>query len=260
MSKKAVEYIRIIYSIALSLMLIVTGILLMIACVNIYQIGSRPFTPENISREFAQISIPVWITVAMTVLGLILTLVFPAERSTPKAIKDKKITLARLQQKVNMNACDENTRALLQKEQRLCKILRVAAIAIVCVAAIPAVIYAFNFNHFTADYNASVISACLWILPCTFVGMGVAVAFMYLENASVERQIGYVKSALIQSKGVSPDVCAAEHHRHPKLLMGIRIALLVAAVALIIAGVLNGGMADVLSKATNICTECIGLG
>ncbi len=39
-----------------------------------------------------------------------------------------------------------------------------------------------------------------------------------------------------------------------------RAILLIAALALIVAGVLNGGMYDVLVKAINICTECIGLG
>ncbi len=30
--------------------------------------------------------------------------------------------------------------------------------------------------------------------------------------------------------------------------------------ALIVAGIINGGMRDVLVKAIKICTECIGLG
>ncbi len=40
----------------------------------------------------------------------------------------------------------------------------------------------------------------------------------------------------------------------------IRAALIVVALALIVAGILNGGLRDVLYKAINICTECIGLG
>ena len=40
----------------------------------------------------------------------------------------------------------------------------------------------------------------------------------------------------------------------------LRAALLAVAVALIVAGVVNGGLRDVLYKAKNICTECIGLG
>ncbi len=40
----------------------------------------------------------------------------------------------------------------------------------------------------------------------------------------------------------------------------LRWALLALAVILIAAGVWNGGLHDVLVKAVNICTECIGLG
>lgn len=39
-----------------------------------------------------------------------------------------------------------------------------------------------------------------------------------------------------------------------------RILLYAVALLLIAAGILNGGMRDVLIKAINICTECIGLG
>ncbi|MBQ7948195.1 MAG: thioredoxin [Clostridia bacterium] len=40
----------------------------------------------------------------------------------------------------------------------------------------------------------------------------------------------------------------------------IRIGLAVAGVGLFVFGIFNGGMADVLTKAINICTQCIGLG
>ncbi len=40
----------------------------------------------------------------------------------------------------------------------------------------------------------------------------------------------------------------------------LRIALLVLACVLIVAGVFNGSANDVFGKAVNICTECIGLG
>ncbi len=40
----------------------------------------------------------------------------------------------------------------------------------------------------------------------------------------------------------------------------LRTAMIVLAAALIIAGILNGGLADMLAKGSAVCTECIGLG
>ena len=40
----------------------------------------------------------------------------------------------------------------------------------------------------------------------------------------------------------------------------LRIVILILAIVLIILGVRNGGMEDVLAKGASICTECIGLG
>ncbi len=45
-----------------------------------------------------------------------------------------------------------------------------------------------------------------------------------------------------------------------KRLNRIRLAVLIIAVICIIAGIANNNMRDILIKATNICTECIGLG
>ncbi|MBR6593976.1 MAG: thioredoxin [Clostridia bacterium] len=40
----------------------------------------------------------------------------------------------------------------------------------------------------------------------------------------------------------------------------VRLALLVIGAVLLTVGICMGGMADVLTKAINICTECVGLG
>ena len=45
-----------------------------------------------------------------------------------------------------------------------------------------------------------------------------------------------------------------------KRLRAVKIAVLVAAVIFVIAGIFNGSMEDMLIKAINICTECVGLG
>ena len=45
-----------------------------------------------------------------------------------------------------------------------------------------------------------------------------------------------------------------------KRLNLVRALLLIAAALMIAAGLANGGLSDVLYKAKNICTECIGIG
>ena len=260
MSKKTVKYIKLIYGIVLSALLIITGVLLMVACINVYKIGNRPFTPENISAEFQKISIFIWLTLDATVGGIILKLGLPSDESKLKASKDEKKTLSRLMQRLNQESCDEHKLAQIKKEKKLRVILRTTAIALCILSALPAVIYSLNFSNFSADYNASVISACLLVLPCAFISMGICIALVYLESASLKRQSGYVKAALAESNGSFRARTDDKLRSYPRAVTAVRIALAVLALALITAGILNGGMADVLSKAVNICTECIGLG
>ena len=259
MSDSTKKKIRLISAILLSVMLIVTGVLLMVACVNIYNIGTRPFTIPNISAEFSKISAFVWITVGCILVCGVLSLVFPEENKRPRALIEKKVTLARLLRRVNLDATCEETRAKFAAEKKLCKYLRIATILLCVAAAIPAVIYLLDFSHFGEDYNQSVIMACAWILPCTFVSMGIYLIYNHLQNASIERQITLAKAAMAESKNFTTPV-AKEIKEDNKIVNIIRIAIAVIAVAFLIAGIVNGGMADVLSKAINICTECIGLG
>ena len=49
MSDNLKKKLRLLYGILLAVMLTVTGVLLMIACVNVYNIGGRPFTADNIA-------------------------------------------------------------------------------------------------------------------------------------------------------------------------------------------------------------------
>ena len=51
-----------------------------------------------------------------------------------------------------------------------------------------------------------------------------------------------------------------EQKAEPKRKSLIQAVLLVVAAALIVAGILNGSARDMLIKAINICTECVGLG
>ena len=259
MSDQKKKSIRLICGITLSVMLVVTGVLFAVACVNIYNIGNRPFTTENISAEFAKIAPFVYITIGAVVICSVLSLIFPADKSKPRAIKDKRQTLALLAARLNVDAADSDILANIEKEKMLCLWLNIGAAALSVASAVPAIVYSLNFDNFSADYNASVIAACAWVLPCSFIAMGIYVARIYIVGASVERQISLVKEALKKSGASTAQKTQEKTEIDKRITLGIRAAIAVLAIAFIVIGIFNGGMADVLSKAINICTECIGL-
>ena len=85
-------------------------------------------------------------------------------------------------------------------------------------------------------------------VPLFFVTLGLAVAgvAMGVRDPNGDKPlngIGTVKPAA-----------------QPKHKTAVQIALVAMAIVLIIAGILNGSAWDVLVKAINICTECVGLG
>ena len=259
MSDNTKKRVRLLYGIMLSVMLTVTGVLLMIGCVNVYNIGGRPFTADNIAAEFSKIAVVVWITVAMVAIGVILALALPDEKAKLRAIVDKKTILARLERRIDPAALPCDVAEKINKEKKLRRVLLISAIVLIVAAAIPAAIFAFNFNNFTADHDASVLRACVLILPLAFFGIGIATAYVLLEAASIDRQLTLVKSAMAAAGGKTADTeCKKE--ASPWLIIGIRIAVAVVAIVFIVLGIFNGGIADVLAKAINICTECIGLG
>ena len=60
--------------------------------------------------------------------------------------------------------------------------------------------------------------------------------------------------------GTAKNAVRIKPQAEPKHVNILRAVVLIAAVLLIFAGIVNGGALDVLVKAINICTECVGLG
>ena len=261
MSTKTIKRVHLIYGIVLSVLLVVTGVLLMIACISVYRMGDRPFTTENISGAFGKIQIPVYITVGAAIAGLILWLVFPAENQKLKASPDAKAMLERMELRIDLDSCNPGMLTAIGFEKKLRRLLFWIVLGICVAIYVPALIYVLNFDHFgMEDYNGDVIKAVLWLLPSTCFSAGVGIAYVYAVRGSITRETELVKTILANQGKPLPAPKKIVPPENTRLTLGIRIGIAVVAVALIIAGIANGGMADVLAKAINICTECIGLG
>lgn len=90
-------------------------------------------------------------------------------------------------------------------------------------------------------------------VPCL-----VTILAAYQIRKSLTREIDLMRQISAQfpkkAEKVEPKVCC----KKPVSLA--RVAILVIAVLLVVLGACNEGTADILTKAVNICTECVGLG
>ena len=125
-------------------------------------------------------------------------------------------------------------------------------------------VYLINPAHFADqnNINGEVINAVLFVLPWVIGAFVCALGVFAFENYALDKRLDLVKKAVAaNAKNLQkPQEQSAALSENKKLLTGLRIGLLAVGVALFVIGIFNGGLNDVLIKAINICTECIGLG
>lgn len=93
------------------------------------------------------------------------------------------------------------------------------------------------------------------IAPWTALAFAIMCVSSLVRRASVQHEI-----ALIKGEMGAPGHAETKMAKRALPVNAVRCALYALAAALIVTGVMNGGLKDVLVKAINICTECIGLG
>lgn len=98
------------------------------------------------------------------------------------------------------------------------------------------------------------------IAPVFFVAAGLTVLGLILGWKDGKAQLP-VKDVRIVRKGKRGPGAAActprSESRHARI---VRAVLLASAAVMILVGILNDGLRDVLIKAINLCMECVGLG
>lgn len=243
-----------IYKIALSCVIILAGICLMVACVGIYRSGDEPFSRAAVAAAFSPISIPVYLCLIMVLGSFVLKLIFPEPAEKCGTVKQPTVTLQRLHQKADLEGCEADLKAQILAQQQLRKTQKRICAAVLVGSALVFLIYALDGSHYhTSQINESMIRAMCVLLPCLTVSFGCCVYFLHARKKSILKEIELLKQCpkkgAPQSESAKPCHCAK-----------VRCAILLAAVALALFGFFSGGTADVLTKAVNICTECIGLG
>ncbi len=227
-------------------LLTVSGLCLMAGCLAIYRTGE--FTPAAVAAGFRPIAPVCYAAVAAAIAGLFL----PHPPARPIPARQTAAILARLSGKV----LPEDLQALgaeIQAEQVSRRRRTSLRNALLGICAVVFLCYAVDGSHFhTSQINSSMIRAMTVLLPCLMVSLAASLWAHYGNVRSMEREISLWKQV--------PGKASPSQAPAPKKEFQIRYALLVLAAGLLVFGFCTGGTADVLTKAVNICTECVGLG
>lgn len=256
MSLEKRKLLHISCGIVLSVLLIVTGVLLILSCVGIYRQGDSPFTRESVGAALSRIAVPGYLTLLGVVAAAVLRAVLPLEEVALRTDPHGEMSLSRLKRKGTTAEAEA-----LARRRRVLRIVVVIALAAVTAASL---IFLLNAQNYPADaaYNDVVIACTLWTVLWFGFAFICGLVADFVCRALIKQEMRLLREATEKTPAL---VCACplrqwlKQHEKP-VLLSVRCGLLVVAAVLIVMGILHGGMADVLGKAINICTECIGLG
>lgn len=257
MTEKKIKLVHRIYAIAVSVISVIAGLCLIAACLHIYSAGGHPYSRLAVAQHFSIIAVPVYLCLALVIGGFLLDFALPTEKQKSKPANQQAMLLRRLQERRDLSACDEGLRCTILKLRQGRKTRTIVGIALLVVGAVIFLSYALNPAHFHhSQINSSMIHAMFVLLPCLAVPFAWAVYAAYHTRGSVNKEIELWKQ-VPAADGKSVE-CAPKGDC--KGLLAMRSVIILVAVVLLIYGFVSGGTADVLTKAINICTECVGLG
>lgn len=244
-----------ILRIFLGISIIVSGLCLIYGCLCIYYSGNDPsYSPEAVRLAFNKIAIPVYICLGLLALSIVLPLFFPSDSKKIKikvSSKGKYGLLLVNKDVSNLSVADNNT---LKKEKTSRTIIKSVEFLIIAVLSALFLIYALNGSNFDSkDINSSMINAMKVLIPCTVLMLVVSIVSYLLCEQSFKRACA-ILTKLPKTKEEKTNA------KDNRAVLIIRSVILLTALVLLIYGFATGGVADVLTKAVNICTECIGLG
>ena len=249
-----------IYLLLQAAMCILLVAMLSVSAVTIYREGvirraEHPLEPvytrEIVAEKAAPLAPLFFTAVGLMIAGLVLGI---KDENADKAVRDSELNrdliIARVAQPTQV----------MRKAKKAQRLLLAAGWGVFFLCMLPIVKYVADPAHFPQEDLEGMFHGLLRVfLPWTAVGLGVLVVFSLLRERYVLREIEAAKERIKEEKetGINAEPKNVSQQKNPGVL---QIVLIVAAIGFIIAGVLNGSARDVLYKAINICTECVGLG
>ena len=157
------------------------------------------------------------------------------------------------------------------KTDYICLAVGCAALVLAVAASVVSLVYLLD-KSYAPILNESIFvesdamtDRLVRVLVWSASGMMLLLAAVILGDTFAKKKEEKIKREIAENavKGIRVPAAKAEKRtakEHKKLLWIIRGGVAVVGIVCVITGICNGGMADVLKKAIQICTQCIGLG
>ena len=252
-----------IYLILQSVLCVLLVILLTASAVSIYSEGkalktedpmASIYTREKAAEKFKPIAPLFFGAIGLTVAGWILAI---KDENAEKPVRDVELT---------RNLTVERTaqpNEAMKKEQEKQRKLYWGGWALFALCMIPIGLYVSNGRHFPdGDLEEMIALLAFHIFPWIVLGLACLALSSVLREQSMLREITAAQTRIKEEKesGIKPEPKAGTPAGNAKAKRTLQIIVAIAAVVFIILGVCNGSAKAVLTKAANICTECVGLG
>lgn len=265
MSNKTIKVTRRILGVVLSVTSVVCALALMIACVCISLEGEHPFTPQSVKEAWNVTAIFVCLFLASAIAAGLWHVLFPTPSVKQRGLVFPELGLAKVKARLARKQYPDELLLPLFKQEKYVGSLRISAVVICLLCTIYSLCYLHNPDRFTSvgeQLNEQVLAAVIPVLCAAALALIYCLTVRILTDISCERAAVYAKSIMLLPAPSAPKRPMGKQKKElPKYAMIVaRTALLITAVILIVFGIFNGGMQDVLQKAIKICTECIGLG
>ena len=236
--------------------IILLGIMFITCCAHLYfNGGDQPYSRERAGKYLLVLAIPSLITLASVVVGIVYNLK-TGEIDVDKTERTHSEMLHSFASRYEFNSFPKDVQSAVIAERNKRKIMKLVAYCASAVLALVAVIYLTLVSKYTIEnLNGDVILALAVALPLAVISVAIHIPVAYMVEKSSAKEISILKES-IKTNG-APKLA---EKKQDEALDVAKYVILGVAVLLIVLGIFNGGMADVLNKAVKICTECIGLG
>ena len=209
------------------------------------------YTREIAAEKFAPIAPLFFAALGLMIAGLVLG---AEDENAGKPVMDSGTKRDLIVSRVVTPSKD------MRKARNGQRLLLVVGWGIFALCMVPIAIYLIDPAHFPLEDLEGMFFGLLRVLvPWTAVGIGALAVTSLMREKLVIRETEAAQTRLKEEKEAGIKA-GPEQTARSKSAVALQAVLIVAAVGFIIAGIFNGSARDVLYKAINICTECVGLG